>query len=303
MIGEDYFEDKTTFYLQYNRINDLYEKTFGRDVEKKKTITGETESSSSGSRASVGVKFIVGAGAGIDKGKTKETTRTVEVTQKLGSYEKLREAINTLEEDGLCCDLNEGLRQIEEKIRYIYFKGKAKFYLREEELEYFVVTGKVGDYTFKSKCSKKYIEERSSSLCNSILDVAEVPLFSWGDIPGKDDEKLRFFLVVDVGIEWAEDAEICKSRDGRTISISEDENRSEIILDETKKKATLTISDDRTRDLRVKKVKDKLNIYPKRKELDVACIGGIFGKEGKRLELKLFYIGGSPDDLNRVKEG
>jgi len=88
-------------------------------------------------------------------------------------------------------------------------------------------------------------------------------LFSWDNILGKDDGKLRKFLEEDAGLAWAENAEILKSNDGKTIRISKDENQSEIILDETNEKAALTISDGRTIDLKVKKEVGKLNIYRK----------------------------------------
>ncbi|RCV63091.1 Pentapeptide repeat-containing protein [Methanophagales archaeon] len=86
-------------------------------------------------------------------------------------------------------------------------------------------------------------------------------LFSWDCVPGDDDEKLRKFLKDDLDIGWTENAEIRKSNDGKTLSISKDEKRSEIILDAIKKKATLKISDGRTFYLNVKKKQGKLNIY------------------------------------------
>ena len=86
-------------------------------------------------------------------------------------------------------------------------------------------------------------------------------LFSWDNIPGKDDGKLRKFLEEDVGLEWAENAEIHKSNADTTINISKDENSVEIMMDAKKEKATLKISGGRTHDLKVKKEDDKLNLY------------------------------------------
>jgi len=86
-------------------------------------------------------------------------------------------------------------------------------------------------------------------------------LFSWDCVPGDDDEKLRKFLKDDLDIGWTEYAEIRKSDDGKTLSISKDEKRSEIILDAIKKKETLKISDGRTFYLNVKKKHGKRNIY------------------------------------------
>ena len=85
-------------------------------------------------------------------------------------------------------------------------------------------------------------------------------LFSWDDVPGKDSDKLLRFYRDDLDIGWAENAEIHKSDDGKTIHISKDENLAKIMIDEKKEQATLKIS--RTYDLlEVKKENDKLNLY------------------------------------------
>ncbi|MEA2052218.1 MAG: S8 family serine peptidase, partial [Euryarchaeota archaeon] len=86
-------------------------------------------------------------------------------------------------------------------------------------------------------------------------------LFSWDNIPGTDSERLLRFLTDDIDIGWAENAEIFKSTDGKTIRIFKDENSAEIIINEMVGKATLKISDGRTYDLEVKKENGKLNIY------------------------------------------
>ncbi|MCK4734379.1 MAG: hypothetical protein KAT65_18130 [Methanophagales archaeon] len=86
-------------------------------------------------------------------------------------------------------------------------------------------------------------------------------LFSWGSVPGDDNERLLRFLKDDHDIDWAENVEISKSDDRKTISISNGEHSIEIIMDEKNKKATLKISDGRTHNLKVKKEDDKLNIY------------------------------------------
>ena len=63
------------------------------------------------------------------------------------------------------------------------------------------------------------------------------------------------------GYNWAENAEISKSDDCKTIRIFTDENSAEIMIGEKNEKATLKISDGRTYDLKVKKENNKLNIY------------------------------------------
>ena len=95
-------------------------------------------------------------------------------------------------------------------------------------------------------------------------------LFSWDDVPGDDskNKELLKFLRDDLNVYWAENAEIRKSNDGMTISISNDENSAEIMINEKKEKATLKIRDVITYDLKAKKENGKLNIYEEiRKEV------------------------------------
>nr|QNO52647.1 hypothetical protein CKMLAADM_00012 [Methanosarcinales archaeon ANME-1 ERB6]QNO52679.1 hypothetical protein OOKFEKOF_00018 [Methanosarcinales archaeon ANME-1 ERB6] len=91
-------------------------------------------------------------------------------------------------------------------------------------------------------------------------------LFSWDSVPGDDDEKLKQFLRDDLDISWAEDVEINKSDDDKTIYIFKDENSAEIKIDKKKEIATLKIRGGRTRDLIVKKEEGKLNIYGRKKK-------------------------------------
>ena len=56
-------------------------------------------------------------------------------------------------------------------------------------------------------------------------------LFSWDSVPGDDDKKLKEFLRDNFDIGWAENAKILKSDGGKTISIFNDENAAEIIID------------------------------------------------------------------------
>jgi hypothetical protein len=68
--------------------------------------------------------------------------------------------------------------------------------------------------------------------------------------------------VEDIGIDWAENAEVYKSNDDTTISIYTDENSAEIMMDGKKEKAILKINDGRSHDLKVKVENGKLNIHP-----------------------------------------
>ena len=84
--------------------------------------------------------------------------------------------------------------------------------------------------------------------------------FCWDNVREEDKDELINFLKEEFGIDWAKDAEITKSDDGMTISISTDEYSAEIKMDDNKKKATL-IHDGETHNLKVKKEDGKLNIY------------------------------------------
>lgn len=84
---------------------------------------------------------------------------------------------------------------------------------------------------------------------------------SMGDIPGDDSRKLRRFLVDDRGILWAENAEIIRSRNDKTISIRENGYSAEIKLDRMEEKAVLKIRDGRSPDLKVEMENGEPNIY------------------------------------------
>lgn len=91
-------------------------------------------------------------------------------------------------------------------------------------------------------------------------------LFSWDIsensfcLPENDKKRLRSCLLEDLGLDWAENAEICKHDDEKTIRIAKNENAAEIKIDEQKEKATLKIRGV-PHDLNVKKKDGKLNIY------------------------------------------
>jgi len=91
--------------------------------------------------------------------------------------------------------------------------------------------------------------------------TGEEYLFSWGDVPGNDSDKLLKFLSDNLGMGWAENAEVLKLDDSKTIHVCKDENSAEVIIDATKEKATLKSSDGSMYDLKLKKECGKLNLY------------------------------------------
>ena len=135
----------------------------------------------------------------------------------------------------------------------------------------YIFAGGLGicDIIIESQVHSKPLGVLDEDVCKNVIqtylcrfkDLQDPYLFSWGSIPGNDNEKLLRFLKDDLDIDWAENAEIRKSNDDMIINISKDENSAEIMIDEKKKKATLKISDNRIHELTVKEVEGKLSIY------------------------------------------
>jgi len=115
------------------------------------------------------------------------------------------------------------------------------------------------------KTQKIKLEVIHDSYYDRYYRKTKLYLFSWDNVPGNDSNRLRKFLMDDLDIDWVESAEIHKSDDGKTIHILKNDNSAEIMIDEVKENATLKIRDGRTYKLKVKKEKDKLNIYMKLK--------------------------------------
>jgi SpoVK/Ycf46/Vps4 family AAA+-type ATPase len=88
-------------------------------------------------------------------------------------------------------------------------------------------------------------------------------VFSMDNVPGTDSERFLAYLVNDLDLDWAEGAMIRRSEDNRTVHITRGKQTAEIVIDERADTATLTTSDGRTHDLKVKKKNGKLSIYEK----------------------------------------
>ena len=102
-----------------------------------------------------------------------------------------------------------------------------------------------------------------------ILDEYEKPaytkhehLFSWDEIPGKDDTKLTKFLKKRFGIDWVEKAKIEKIDHGKTIRLFFENNCLSLKLNDEKTKATLRRNDglELTKFI-ARTEKGKLNMY------------------------------------------
>jgi hypothetical protein len=84
-------------------------------------------------------------------------------------------------------------------------------------------------------------------------------LFSWEDVSGDDDELLKDYLKINLGISWVEDGIITKN--DNTITITGEENSLIITLNQEEKKVTLVINDAETYEYVLKEEEGKQNIY------------------------------------------
>lgn len=85
-------------------------------------------------------------------------------------------------------------------------------------------------------------------------------LFSWDNVPGKDNGKLVEFLEQKYGVDWARTAKIEKI-DKNEIKISTEKNFLSLKLNTQNTKVTLTINNVKTDEFDVKIENSKLNIY------------------------------------------
>jgi len=86
-------------------------------------------------------------------------------------------------------------------------------------------------------------------------------LFNWESVPGNDSEKVISLLKDKFHIAWAENADVSKSDDGKTIIVSNNGNSAEIVMNEAEENVTVKLGNGRTHDLKVKTENEELNIY------------------------------------------
>lgn len=97
-------------------------------------------------------------------------------------------------------------------------------------------------------------------------------LFSWDNVPGSDSERFVDYLVKDLNMGWAKNAEINKIDNGTIITVTKDENSLEIKLNETEDKVILKTRSGETHEYISKKENGKLNIYNKRSSRQFAIV-------------------------------
>ncbi len=119
-------------------------------------------------------------------------------------------------------------------------------------------------------------------------------LFSWDNIPGEDTNKLLNFLKDDLNIKQVDKAKIIKKNEDRTIFVSIEDKSIEITLDENKEEVILKNIDGRIYNLPVKREKgDKKKVKEKDKFK-------IYFTNGKDLEKGYFYLSKASVYLGRV---
>ena len=105
-----------------------------------------------------------------------------------------------------------------------------------------------------------------SSIVSVVNDrLAVIPgmhVFSWGKIPGTDDDRLREFLKERYSINWIKNEKFHKSSDDKTINISSGDKTHSLTLEINNSEAILKIDNNITNKFKVGAEKGELNIYP-----------------------------------------
>jgi energy-coupling factor transporter ATP-binding protein EcfA2 len=86
-------------------------------------------------------------------------------------------------------------------------------------------------------------------------------LFSWGNIPGNDNDRLIEFLKGYFDIEWVKTAKIEKIDDDTTIKLSNGKNSLSLMLNDENTKVNLKINDNRNDEFIVRSEKNELRLY------------------------------------------
>jgi hypothetical protein len=86
-------------------------------------------------------------------------------------------------------------------------------------------------------------------------------VFRWDQIPGKEEGRLKEFLIKEFGIDWVNNARIEKIYNGMAIKVSTENNFLSIRLNDKKTEALLEIDNCRTNILMAKMENDYLSTY------------------------------------------
>lgn len=117
------------------------------------------------------------------------------------------------------------------------------------------------------------------------------PEFSWGDVAGEDDNRLKEFLMETLGADWVKNAKITKSGNKTLAVFDEEGNSLSLTLNEEEK--TVTLVDDVPYKFIAKEEGGKLKIYPHKQTV----IFTLKSKEEERKSDEEFF----PEDLKKIK--
>jgi len=147
-------------------------------------------------------------------------------------------------------------------------KSKGTFIKTLDYLPGRTIRGMLGFYLYKND---KQLFENSG--INEDKDISKmgiffknaypfVYLFSWNEIPGKDNIRLIDFLIQKLGIDWVKTAKIEKIDNGMTIKLTDRNNFLSLKLNNEQTDVKLEINDVITDKFIVKIENSKINIYP-----------------------------------------
>lgn len=178
------------------------------------------------------------------------------------------------------------------KLSEVYMNDQLKNYLGEEYIKnmsdyigYFIAQPKtIEEYksiveTFLDKAQESYYATCifparywvSGDFLFNWYEFKKIFIFCWDHVPGKDDEKLIEFLILNYGFDWAKTPEISKNND--TITISTENESISLKLNDNKTEAILETDSHKTDKLMAKMEKNELNIYKESNEEDKKKIG------------------------------
>jgi predicted DNA primase small subunit len=101
----------------------------------------------------------------------------------------------------------------------------------------------------------------SDKTIKDILQLKEVYLFCWEDVPGNDNSKLLKFISDELGVVLEKNVRIEKSVSGIDINIYGDKCLISLELNKKKTNAAITINEAKTYNLIVRMENGKLNVY------------------------------------------
>lgn len=96
---------------------------------------------------------------------------------------------------------------------------------------------------------------------SNIIEIPDKSLFSWNDLPGKDNAQIIKHLRDNMNMRWVKNPEIRKSNDGKHITVTKGKNSIIFKLNEEESRVSLEINGERIYKYILKEENGKLNIY------------------------------------------